>query len=595
MPQLNDDRELYRVPQNLNVERRPIRRWLVIGSCLVAGFVDLVANLEDGAPGDYIIFNNGTVLPPAPPQSLEAYDCQLIQIPLRSVIPDFLHARLAFDDIPGFESLFEQCADRLIFFLQQSTVYGADGKLTTFVLNLAAPQQSSMGRCVNRRDLRNFAYFVDKLNERLEDYVVTQTNFHLVDFQGILRTFGTKFFLDDVLAHYSHAAPLGDNDHAGDQARLHAPARPTEHYTTHTSLFVSAIWQELRGQFITLTRLGAVKLVIFDIDDTLWRGVVAEHDAPDPISMEGWPLGVGEAALYLKQRGIVVALVSKNSEERVRAVWDEMWQGRLRLDDFASIKINWKSKAENVSEVIAEVNVLPNTVVFVDDNPVERALVEQSHPGIRTLGADLYYVRRILLWAPETQPAVMTNEGARRNAMVRAQIQRDSQRKTMERSEFINSLAIRFNEVHLTSIDHPQFARVFELLNKTNQFNTTGRRWTSTEIGDAFSDGLEIFAFEVADKFTEYGLVGMALLRRGVIEQFVMSCRVIGLDLELKSLELIKARHKQLRAVYIRTDKNFLCKDLFERAGFTGVDAQWDWRSDIPSTVPEDSHTSHDG
>lgn len=577
VPSPANDKEYYRVPQDLNVTTRPIKRWLIVGSCLAAGISDYVENLTDGAEGDYVLFNNGTVLPSSPPRPLDTYDCQLIQIAVRSIIPDFAHARLDFDDVSGFETLFEQCASRMEFLLDQASAYGRDGGFPTFVLNLAAPQQGLMGRIIARRDLRNFAYFIERLNDRLEDYVDAHKGFYIVDFGGILRTFGAKFFLDDVLLQYNHAAALGDNDHAGDQARMHVPAPATEHYTTQTGDFIHAMWEEVRGQFITLQRAGAVKLAIFDIDDTLWRGVVAELDAPDPVSLEGWPLGVAEAALYLKQRGIVIALVSKNSEERVRAVWNDMWMGRLRIEDFASVKINWKSKAENVAEVIAEVNVLPDSVVFIDDNPVERNLVEMSFPGIRTLGADLYYVRRILLWSPEMQPAVMTGEASRRNAMVKAQIDRESTRKIMNRDEFLASLGVRYMGVHVTNTEHPKFSRVFELLNKTNQFNTTGRRWSHAEIAKAFADGLEIFAFEAADKFTEYGLVGMALLRRSVVEQFVMSCRVIGLDLEFECIDELKVRNHTLRGVYVQTEKNMLSADLFEKADFTRVDDVWEW------------------
>ncbi len=568
----------------MNIDPNPIKRWLIVGSCLASGIGDYIANLKDGVPGDYVLFNNGTVLPPQPPRPIEDYDCQLVQIPVRSVVPDFAHARIAYDDYESFESLFEQCATSLEFLLEQATAYGRDGKLPTFILNLPAPQQASMGRVIDRRDLRNFGYFIQKLNDCLEDYIGRQDNFYLVNFEEILHSYGAKYFLDDVLFQYNHAAALSDYDHEGDQDRMHVPAPPSDHYTVRTGEFIRALWEEVRGQFITINRIGAVKLVIFDIDDTLWRGVVAESDSPDPVTLEGWPLGVAEAALYLKQRGIVIALVSKNSADRVAAVWNDMWLGRLRIEDFASVKINWSSKAQNVSEVIAEVNVLPSSVVFIDDNPVERHLVKSAFPEIRTLGADLYYIRRILLWAPETQPAVMTGEAARRNSMVKAQITRDSQRKVLSRDEFLASLNIRYTGIHVSSVDHPKFSRVLELINKTNQFNTTGKRWTQAEMDNEFRNGLQIFAFEVADKFTEYGLVGMALVQAKTVKQFVMSCRVIGLDVELRCLSEVKLHNDSLEGLFIPNDKNFLCKDLFERAGFKAVGGSWKW--DSSSMVP---------
>lgn len=579
MPIAANNNEFYRVPRDLSATSRPINRWLVIGSCLASGFTKFVASLEDGAEGDYILFNNGTVLPPSPPHPIDLYDCQLIQLPVRSILPDLAHARLDYNDIAGFKALFDECATRMEFLLNMASVYAKSGNLTTFVLSLAIPQQGSMGRVVARRDIRNLSYFIQQLNERLCDLIEAEANFYLVDTNDILRTYGAKYFQDDVLWQYNHAAALTDNDHAQDQERMQVPAPPSEHYTLRTTDVVRAIWEDLRAQYTTIKRLNAVKLVIFDIDDTLWRGVVAERDLPDPAILEGWPLGVAEAALYLKQRGIVIAIVSKNSEERVRTVWNSMWGGRLRLEDFASIKINWNSKVANVAEVISEVNVLPDSVVFVDDNPVERHAIEISFPGIRTIGADLYYIRRILLWSPETQPAVMTGESAQRNSMVKAQIIRENTRKSMDRSAFLDSLAIRFQEINVASVDHPNYPRIFELLNKTNQFNTTGKRWTTEEIQRAFADGLEIFAFKVTDKFTEYGLVGAALVRQGVILQFVMSCRVIGLDVELLCLESIKRRNAHLLGRYVPNEKNGLCADLFERAGFVATSDGWEWDS----------------
>lgn len=579
MPYAANDRENYRAPLDLALQQRPISRWLVIGSCLASGFPDFVRGLDCGADGDYILFNNAAELPDQPPHPVETYDCQMIQIAMRSIVPDFAHARLDFDDVEGFTQLFETCVGRMEFLLASAMAYTRRHSLPTFVTTLIVPQQGSLGRILGRRDLRDFRYFARQLNERLADIVEAKTNSFLVDINDIIATYGAKYFQDDVLWPYNHAAALTDNDHARDQDRMHVPAPVSDHYTLRTSEIMQAIWEEIKAQYVTLKGDGRIKLVIVDLDDTLWRGVVAEQESPDPVSLEGWPLGLAEALLYLKQRGIVIAIVSKNDEMRIRSLWNTMWQGRLRLEDFVSLKINWRGKAENVAEVIREVNVLPDSVLFIDDNPAERHAVETALPGIRTLGADLYYIRRILLWSPEMQPAVMTGESARRNDMVKAQIERETMRHTLNRAGFLASLDIRYEEVHLTGADHPGFTRVLELLNKTNQYNTTGRRWQRDELAAAFSDGLEIFAFEVSDTFTHYGLVGMALVRGNLVEQFVMSCRVIGLDVELTCLDRIKARHHRLEGLYIDTGKNHPCKDVFARSGFAEVKGEWVWQA----------------
>jgi FkbH-like protein len=338
------------------------------------------------------------------------------------------------------------------------------------------------------------------------------------------------------------------------------------------------MWEEVKSQYISATQTGAVKLVIVDLDDTLWRGVLAERTAIDPADLEGWPLGIAEALLYLRQRGIILAIASKNDEKYIRESWPRIFSNRLFLDDFSCVKINWKNKAENISEIINEVNVLPESVVFVDDNPVERELVMESIPGIRTIGADLYSIRRIFLWSPELQPTIVTEESSNRGEMIKLQIQREESRKIMDRDTFIRNLNIVYEEVYINNDKHPQFDRVFELLNKTNQFNTTGKRWSLGEINEEFKKGLEIFAFKVSDKFTSYGLVGMAMVVNNIISQFVMSCRVIGLDVELMCINKIKERKSIIQGVYFKNEKNYLAEDLFKRAGFENNGDAWIWK-----------------
>src|ERR1700678_1305369 len=156
---------------------------------------------------------------------------------------------------------------------------------------------------------------------------------------------------------------------------------------------------------ISMTRCGAA--------------IAAEDDIrEDPV--EGWPLGVIEALQFLKKRGVLLAIVSRNDEARIVQVWDSIMPGRLRLDDFAIRKINWRPKVENLEDIIREVNILPRGVVFIDDNPVERAGVKAALPEVRVLGAHPYLIRRILLWAPEMQVGVVTEESARRTEMVQA-------------------------------------------------------------------------------------------------------------------------------------------------------------------------------
>ncbi len=176
--------------------------------------------------------------------------------------------------------------------------------------------------------------------------------------------------------------------------------------------------------------------------------------------------------------------------------------------------------------------------------------------------------------------------------MVQAQVEREQNRKKMSREEFLATLQVTMQLYQIPDAEHPKFQRAFELLNKTNQFNTNGKRWTLEEIGAAMKSGTRLFAFEVEDKYTRYGLVGVIIEERGDFKQFVMSCRTVGLDVELAAIfELIAALSadgiKELRAVNVDTPSNLLSRDIWQKCGFS-LNAEGVWRrsSDDPPAVP---------
>jgi FkbH-like protein len=309
--------------------------------------------------------------------------------------------------------------------------------------------------------------------------------------------------------------------------------------------------------------------------------VIVDADTiADADQTEGWPIGYAEALAYLKKRGIMIAIVSKNEESVIRKKWPKLLKNCLNLDDFAFVRINWKTKAENISEIIATADLLSKSVVFIDDNPVERESVKAALPGIRVLGNDPYAVKRVLLWSSETQVQSITDESSRRTALMKAQALREEERKVMSREEFLMSLSVQVRLKSVTSGSDPHFPRVFELLNKTNQFNTTGRRWSQAELLQAISIGSRLLAFFVEDRFTEYGLVGIVLITRNNIDQYIMSCRVLGMEAEIAALALVLKDMQRggadlITADLIETEVNFPVRDLYKRGGFTLEGGQW--------------------
>jgi FkbH-like protein len=419
---------------------------------------------------------------------------------------------LSFTDMAGFDRLFSDARDKISLFLREMLRWNRETKLLSFVGGLITPQQNAMGRLLPRHDIRNFVYLTEQLNAHLEEEIHKYHNVYYVDMNQIVSSIGRRYVQDDSVCIGSHGGLLSDFDYAADQQRIAPVGCMTETYETRVREFVLSVWAELKAMYRTVRQIDGIKLIIVDLDDTLWRGVVAEAGELTGEEMSGWPLGVLEALSYLKKRGVLLAIVSKNEEENIRRLWPKITGGRMKLEDFAFLRINWRPKPDNIAEVIAAANVLPSSVVFVDDNPVERASVRAAYPTIRTIGANQYYIRRLLLWSSETQVATVTDESARRTEMMQAQTQREDERKTLSREDFLRGLDVRIRVVSVNSTINENFNRSFELLNKTNQFNTTGRRWSLEELDLFFQNGGCIMSFFVQDKFTEYGLVGVVLI-----------------------------------------------------------------------------------
>ena len=237
-------------------------------------------------------------------------------------------------------------------------------------------------------------------------------NAFLFDLDQIISTFGRKYFQDDVICISNHQGMLSDYDFKHDQDRLELAVRASTVYERRVELVYELGWTELLAMYRTVRQLDMVKLVVVDIDDTLWRGVAAERTEHSSETLEGWPIGFVEALGHLKRRGVLLALMSKNEERLIRPIWQRLFEGRLSLDDFVARKINWRPKAENFEEILQETNLLPRSAVYIDDNPVERASIGASFPGVRTFGPNPLVWRRIFLWSAETQVSAITKESA---------------------------------------------------------------------------------------------------------------------------------------------------------------------------------------
>ena len=327
----------------------------------------------------------------------------------------------------------------------------------------------------------------------------------------------------------------------------------------------------------------ARKLIVVDLDDTLWGGIVGD------LGWENLQLGghdpEGEAFVdfqtalkALTNRGIILGIVSKNDEAVALETIKNHPEMVLKQEDFAGWKINWRDKAQNVAELVSELNLGLQSTVFIDDNPIERARVKEALPEVLVPEwpvDKMLYTKTLLSMTCFDTPTI-SREDAKRAKMYATE-RRRSTLKTQVGSldEWLKTLGITINVEALNSINLP---RTIQLLNKTNQMNLTTRRLNESELLAWLEPAhRNLWTFRVLDKFGDSGLTGIISLEaeeeQGRIVDFVLSCRVMGRKVEETMLAtVIDYAHAtgldKVYAVYQPTAKNKPCLDFWKRSGF---------------------------
>ena len=569
-------------PNDLNVTPVEFSKMLFIGSCLSEAYCKRVAKKYPNAAFDFILFNNAALLPEKTDDELRQYDFQYLQLPLRSVLSDGI---VRITDHAGHNWL-QHGKQNIDIMLEKALAYNTQAGLLTVVSNFIVPQGVGAAGLVHVNELDDITYVVRELNKYLTEKVKAYGNAFVADVDMIANSIGKMHFLDDIIYFYTHGSVVYP-DWAGHErmpywtapepGRIDPLQTIDEIYPNRTEEFFRAVFDQIEAIYRTVNQLDMVKLVIFDLDNTMWRGQLVEHyqaDRRKPYA-DGWPMGIWEVVHHLKRRGIMVSIASKNDEDLVKKGWaNAVDTGFLKYEDFIVPKVNWLPKVENILEIMRQLSLTAKSVVFVDDNPVERDSVSSQIPGIRVMGSNPFLTRRILLWAPETNIVKLSKESAARESMLKAQVEREAVKSSMTRDEFLAGLNTQLDIWTVEDTQHPSFGRIFELVNKTNQFNTTGARWSFEDFTSFFASGGKVFSFSVRDKFTEYGTVGLVFVLGADIQQYVMSCRVLGMEIESAVLgTLVNIIQKQtgaseITARFRETEANTPCRNMYPDFGF---------------------------
>jgi FkbH-like protein len=403
-------------------------------------------------------------------------------------------------------------------------------------------------------DIHGRINFISRLNLKFYEYAQTHNNFFINDINYLSASYGLeKWSAPFYWYMYKYA--------------LCVQAIPEFSYN------VANIIKSILGK--------NKKAFALDLDNTLWGGVIGDD------GQEGIEIGqetsmsqaYSEFQKYIKAHknlGIILSVCSKNDEENAMLGLKHP-DSILSPDDFISIKANWNNKDSNISEIASELNILPESIVFIDDNPAEREIVKSQLKGV--MSPDIKTVEnyiQIIDKAGYFEITSFSEDDMKRNEMYKKNAERVNQQKQFANYEDY-LLSLEMNAV-INDFDTVYLQRIVQLTNKSNQFNLTTKRYTQSEMEEVFhsNDYIRLYG-KLTDKFGDNGVVSIVIGRKKKsslhIDLWLMSCRVLKRDMEFAMLDTLvsecrKNNISEIYGYYYKTAKNNMVSELFKTFGF---------------------------
>lgn len=334
-------------------------------------------------------------------------------------------------------------------------------------------------------------------------------------------------------------------------------------------------WMEQKRREIALHRK---KCLILDLDNTIWAGVVGE-DGTSGIKVGGnypgnafflWQQGLK----FLRQNGVILAICSKNNLSDINDVWETHPDMPLKSNDFAAVRINWLDKVSNIRSLAEELNIGLDSMVFVDDNPSERELVKGLLPEVavpafpeQPFGLIDYYNSLVSQFFSVYTLSV---EDSQKTEQYLANHQREEAIASFNTFEdYLKWLEI---QLHIFEMTPSSRIRTAQMTQKTNQFNLTTHRYSEQDLQQMQNDGARVFLLSVSDRLGEQGITGCIIVKSGLVDTFLLSCRVLGRGIEqaffLAVAEKLRCEgFRSIEADYLPTKKNVQVASFFDALG----------------------------
>ena len=343
------------------------------------------------------------------------------------------------------------------------------------------------------------------------------------------------------------------------------------------------------------------KCIVLDLDNTLWGGIVGE-DGFNKIKLGSQPPGNAyvefqKYLLSLHERGIILAVNSKNNLDDAIEVINNHPNMILRENHFGCLKINWNDKVTNLKEIAQELNIGLDSIVVIDDDPVNRDFVRETLPEVLTieLPKDPSLYVSTLTELNDFHVIKITEEDKQRGKMYTQQRKRvESEKNSSSFEEYLKRLNIK---IHIKKADEFTIPRISQLTLKTNQFNLTTKRYQEEDIKTFSQDKKKIVGCaQVEDKFGDHGITSVFIIKKDneeewIIDTFLLSCRVIGRGVEEGILDYIinEARKNNVKRIignFIPTKKNKPSESFLPNFGFEKVNDYWIYSLEKHSKKP---------
>ena len=365
---------------------------------------------------------------------------------------------------------------------------------------------------------------------------------------------------------------------------------------------------ELVARLVAAQQGRSAKCLVLDLDNTLWGGVIGDD------GLEGIRLGqgsaIGEAYVEfqtyvrdLGRRGVILAVCSKNDAEQARLPFERHPDMVLKLQDIACFVANWSDKAGNIRTIAEQLNIGIDSLVFADDNPFERNIVRRELPmvAVPELPEDPALYSQCIADAGYFEALQLTPEDFERGGQYRANMARESVRASHTDLEgYLRSLDM---ELRWQPFDRVGMQRIVQLINKTNQFNLTTRRYTDSEVLSIMNmPGALTLQLRLVDQFGDNGIIGIVI---GTpqhdlmnLDVWLMSCRVLGRQVEQATMNIVASESLRLGAgrlvgQYLPTKKNGMVREHYGKLGFeclsTDADGAAKWGMELASYKPFDT------